>query len=446
MTIKSLSALTSKLSSALSPAFQLNSASAQLKLNSTALSSLLNPEKISSTLSNLFSAASAPKSSAIDLSSLTNSLPKIMDLMQSILANQTSSSNSNTLNTLMQALQPLLHSLSGTGSAQQGELLQALPAVVNSVQTLISSFNGQSNLPDNLSSALTAIKPLLNVLSSAATNTDAAQIISTLNQVLEHAQPLIQAAGSIAAGHADLGDIAQGAAQALMPLLASIDTGTANIDMAKLQQALPAVIGSVTTLIATLTQANQGNIPETISGVIKGINPLLKILENSGALDSTQADTVHKVYDVLNSVKTVLDFVNDPSLLTLSKDLNQVIDSLKPVIAMIDQKGDFSALLDHIEIPDLSGLLTGAYKPELLAGSTKSALGDLLNGTENHLPNISDLFQNTSSLGTINLSDLIPQAPASAAATNTAHTAPQDYTALPNPAVQLDLEQAAHYI
>lgn len=446
MTIKSLSALTSKLSSALSPAFQLNSASAQLKLNSTALSSLLNPEKISSTLSNLFSAASAPKSSAIDLSSLTNSLPKIMDLMQSILANQTSSSNSNTLNTLMQALQPLLHSLSGTGSAQQGELLQALPAVVNSVQTLISSFNGQSNLPDNLSSALTAIKPLLNVLSSAAANTDAAQIISTLNQVLEHVQPLIQAAGSIAAGHADLGDIAQGAAQALMPLLASIDTGTANIDMAKLQQALPAVIGSVTTLIATLTQANQGNIPETISGVIKGINPLLKILENSGALDSTQADTVHKVYDVLNSVKTVLDFVNDPSLLTLSKDLNQVIDSLKPVIAMIDQKGDFSALLDHIEIPDLSSLLTGAYKPELLAGSTKSALGDLLNRTENHLPNTSDLFQNTSSLGTINLSDLIPQAPASAAAPNTAQTAPQDYTALPNPAVQLDLEQAAHYI
>lgn len=446
MAIKSLNALTSKLNSALSPAFQLNSASAQLKLNSTALSSLLNPEKISITLSNLFSAASAPKSSAIDLSSLTNSLPKIMDLMQSILPNQTSSSNSNTLNTLMQTLQPLLQSLNGTGSAQQGEVLQALPAVVNSVQTLISSFNEQSNLPDNLSSALTAIKPLLNVLSSAAANTDAAQIISTLNQVLEHAQPLIQAAGSIAAGHADLGDIAQGAAQALMPLLASIDTGTANIDMAKLQQALPAVIGSVTTLIATLTQANQGNIPETISGVIKGINPLLKILENSGALDSTQADTVHKVYDVLNSVKTVLDFVNDPSLLTLSKDLNQVIDSLKPVIAMIDQKGDFSALLDHIEIPDLSGLLTGAYKPELLAGSTKSALGDQLNGTENHLPNLSDLFQNTSSLGTINLSDLIPQAPASAAAPNTAQTAPQDYTALPNPAVQLDLEQAAHYI
>lgn len=442
MAIKSLSTLTSKLSSALSPAFQLNPASAQLKLNSTALSSLLNPEKISSTLSNLFSAASAPKSSAIDLSSLTNSLPKIMDLMQSTLANQTSGSNSNSLNTLMQTLQPLLQSLNGTGSAQQGEL----PAVVSSVQTLISSFNGQSNLPDNLSSALTAIKPLLNVLSSAAANTDAAQIISTLNQVLEHAQPLIQAAGSIAAGHADLGDIAQGAAQALMPLLASIDTDTANIDMAKLQQALPAVIGSVTTLIATLTQANQGNIPETISGVIKGINPLLKILENSGALDSTQADTVHKVYDVLNSVKTVLDFVNDPSLLTLSTDLNEVIDSLKPVIAMIDQKGDFSALLDHIEIPDLSGLLTGAYKPELLAGSTKSALGDLLNGTENHLPNISDLFQNTSSLGTINLSDLITQAPAPAAAPNTAQTAPQDYMPLPNPAVQLDLEQAAHYI
>ena len=124
MAIKSLNALTSKLSSALSPAFQLNSASAQLKLNNTALSSLLNPEKISSTLSNLFSAASAPKSSAIDLSSLTNSLPKIMDLMQSILANQTSSSNSNTLNTLIQTLQPLLHSLSGTGSAQQGEVLQ----------------------------------------------------------------------------------------------------------------------------------------------------------------------------------------------------------------------------------------------------------------------------------------------------------------------------------
>ncbi len=45
--------------------------------------------------------------------------------------------------------------------------------------------------------------------------------------------------------------------------------------MEQLSHALPTVIGSVTNRVTAISSANQGNIPETISGVIKGLNPLL---------------------------------------------------------------------------------------------------------------------------------------------------------------------------
>jgi hypothetical protein len=440
MAIKSISALTAKLSAVLSPALQ--------------LAIPVVPVNLSSAISSLMSSVTLPKSSTISLSELSTSLPKIMDMLSSLSTQSNTGGTGAALNSMMQTLQPLLQSLnSSTSSAQKADLLQSLPTVVNSMQTLVSSFSAQKDVPTNISSALTAIKPLLSILAAADSNTDVSKLMSTLNQVLEIAQPMIQ---NISSGHADLGTLAQSAAQALMPLLSSIDTGNSNIDMAKLQLALPAVVGSITTLVTTLTQANQGNIPETISGVIKGINPLLKVLENSGSLDNSQADTVHKVYDVLNSVKTILDFVNEPSLLTLSSDLNHVIDSLKPVIAMMDQKGDLTALLDHIEIPDLSSLLADAHKPELISDSIQNALQSISNPSTQELPNISELLQNLNiNTGAISLSEINPQAvadsstaasPTSSTDTATDVSTAQNLNTLPAAAMHLDLDQSLLYV
>ncbi|OTG91818.1 hypothetical protein [Acinetobacter sp. ANC 3813] len=440
MAIKSISSLTAKLNAVLNPALQ--------------LAIPVVPLNLSSAISSLISSVTLPKNSTINLSGLSTSLPKIMDMLSSLSAQSNAGGTATALNSIMQTLQPLLQSLnSSTSSAQKADLLQSLPTVVNSMQTLVSSFTAQKDIPINISSALTAIKPLLSILSSADSNSDVTKLISTLNQVLEIAQPMIQ---NISSGHADLGTLAQSAAQALMPLLTSINTGNSNIDMAKLQLALPAVVGSITTLVTALTQANQGNIPETISAVIKGINPLLKVLENSGSLDSSQADTVHKVYDVLNSVKTILDFVNEPSLLTLSSDLNHVIDSLKPVIAMMDQKGDLSALLDHIEIPDLSGLLADAHKPELISDSIQNALQSISNPSTQELPNISELLQNLNiNTGAISLSQINHQAVAdtstavsttSGTDTATGASTTQNINTLPAAAMHLDLDQSLLYV
>ena len=185
------------------------------------------------------------------------------------------------------------------------------------MQSLLSSTNNQGNLPDNINSAVNAIKPLLAMLGSATGATDSTQIINTLSQVLEYAQPIIQMIGSSSSGNIDFGQIAQGATSALLPLLASIDKDNSSIDMEQLSHALPTVIGSVTNLVTAISSANQGNIPETISGVIKGLNPLLDLLAKSDVINTDQAQTVKAIYDVLNSVSTILDVVNNPSLLTL---------------------------------------------------------------------------------------------------------------------------------
>ncbi|RLL33166.1 hypothetical protein D9K80_13225 [Acinetobacter cumulans] len=390
MAIKLISLLSTKISPVLSSNTQLSSIQ-------NSLSTIINP--ISSIISSITN-----KPMTIDLSSLSSSLPKLMSLMTNLSSSTAKPTlNTDTINTLMQTLQPLLQSTNGTSSINQSQLLQSLPTVVTSITTLINSLNKQANVSDSVSSAITADKPLLTILAGASSNTDVSQIVSTLSKIIDIAQPIIQVAGSATSGNLDFGDIAKGATQALMPLLASIDTGNSKIDMALLQKALPSVIGSVTTLVGTLTKANEGNIPETISGVIKGISPLLKLLADSGSLDTDQVTTVNTVYNLLNSLKAIIDFTNNPSLLTLSSDLNNIIDSLKPVIAVLDQKGDFSNLLDSVHIPDLGDLLSNLSKP-----STDQS-HDSNSSTTTSLPNLSDLLSNASGLGHIDLGSIAPE-------------------------------------
>lgn len=429
MAIKLISLLSTKISPVLS-------SSSQLSNIQNSLSTIINP--ISSIISSITN-----KPTTIDLSSLSSSLPKLMSLMTSLSTSSTKPTlNTDTINTLMQTLQPLLQSTNGSSSINQNQLLQSLPTVVNSITTLMNSFSKQGNVSDSVTSAITAVKPLLAILAGASSNTDVTQIVSTLNKVLEIAQPIIQIAGSATSGNLDFGDIAKGATQALMPLLASIDTSNSKIDMALLQKALPSVIGSVTTLVGTLTNASEGNIPETISGVIKGINPLLKLLADSGSLDTDQVTTVNTVYNLLSSVKTIIDFTSNPSLLTLSTDLNNIIDSLKPVIAVLDQKGDFSNLLDGVHIPDLGELLGSLSKP-----STDQS-HDSNGSTTTTLPNLSDLLSNASGLGHIDLSAIAPELSATVGKITGLLTGniPELITALPMTAPVLDLNTPTAYV
>jgi hypothetical protein len=429
MAIKLISLLSTKISPVLSSNTQLSSIQ-------NSLSTIINP--ISSIISSITN-----KPTTIDLSSLSSSLPKLMSLMTSLSASTAKPTlNTDTINTLMQTLQPLLQSANGTSSINQSQLLQSLPTVVNSITTLINSLGNQGNVSDSVSSAITAVKPLLTILAGASSNTDVSQIVSTLSKIIDIAQPIIQVAGSATSGNVDFGDIAKGATQALMPLLASIDTGNSKIDMALLQKALPSVIGSVTTLVGTLTKANEGNIPETISGVIKGISPLLKLLADSGSLDTDQVTTVNTVYNLLNSVKAIIDFTSNPSLLTLSSDLNNIIDSLKPVIAVLDQKGDFSNLLDNVHIPDLGDLLGSLSKP-----STDQS-HDSNSSTTTSLPNLSDLLSNASGLGQIDLSTIAPQLgdAANKIAGLLTGNIPELITTLPLTAPVLDLNTPTSYV
>ncbi|RKG40178.1 MULTISPECIES: phage tail family protein [Acinetobacter] len=429
MAIKLISLLSTKISPVLSSNTQLSSIQ-------NSLSTIINP--ISSIISSITN-----KPTTIDLSSLSSSLPKLMSLMTSLSASTAKPTlNTDTINTLMQTLQPLLQSVNGTSSINQSQLLQSLPTIVNSITTLINSFGNQGNVSDSVSSAITAVKPLLTILAGASSNTDVSQIVSTLSKIIDIAQPIIQVAGSATSGNVDFGDIAKGATQALMPLLASIDTGNSKIDMALLQKALPSVIGSVTTLVGTLTKANEGNIPETISGVIKGISPLLKLLADSGSLDTDQVTTVNTVYNLLNSVKAIIDFTSNPSLLTLSSDLNNIIDSLKPVIAVLDQKGDFSNLLDNVHIPDLGDLLGSLSKP-----STDQS-HDSNSSTTTSLPNLSDLLSNASGLGQIDLSTIAPQLgeAANKIAGLLTGNIPELITTLPLTAPVLDLNTPTSYV
>lgn len=103
---------------------------------------------------------------SFDFSALTKSLPQVISTIQSLTSNN--GLNSDALKTLMTTLQPLLQNLgSNAGSTEMNQLVQSLPTIVNSLQSLLSSTNNQGNLPDNINSAVNAIKPLLAMLGSA---------------------------------------------------------------------------------------------------------------------------------------------------------------------------------------------------------------------------------------------------------------------------------------
>ena len=166
------------------------------------------------------------------------------------------------------------------------------------------------------------------------------------------------------------------------------------------------MVGSVTTLVSAISSAGSGNVPDTIADVLKGINPLLNLLANSDVLDADQAEIVNSLYDVLNGVQVVLDFVNNPLLLTLSSDLNNVITALKPVIALIDSEGQFSDLLDGVQFPEIGDLLgsLGSGVPSLeglgLDAFTDS-LGNLVgNNSSLQLPDLSELISGISNTDT----------------------------------------------
>lgn len=407
MAIKSLSALTTKLSTAFSPTLQLSTLSSTLSNSVSSLFSPKTPSTNTDTLTGLLDKIALTKT--FDFSALTQSLPQVISSIQN-LSSASSGSNSDVLNTLMSTLQPILQNLSGkSSSTEMNQLMQSLPTVVNSLQALMNSANTQTDLPDNITAAINAMKPLLSLLGSANTSSDATQIISTLNQALEYAQPLIQLVGTVSSGQIDYGQLAQGATSALMPLLAAINKGDSSIDMAQLSHALPTVVGSVTNLVTAISSANQGNIPETISSVIKGINPLLDLLANSDVMNADQAQTVKAVYDVLNSMSTILDVVNNPSLLTLSTDLNQVIDSLKPVIALMDSNGEATQFLDQLTIPDLGDLLGNLAPEKIDLGSITDQFNQLTENLTGQLPNINDLLENLGSAqGDFDISTIIP--------------------------------------
>lgn len=313
---------------------------------------------------------------------------------------------------ITQLLSGLIGGSGGLGSIDIG-------AIANLVGGLISS-NAASNLDigaivdlisrligGSTGSLYTSSVNLLasNLMSNASSNLDIGAITNLLSGLISNSSNI------------DAGTIAQTVTQSLMPLLASIDTGNSSIDMNQLTQVLPTVVGSVTTLVSAISSAGSGNVPDTIADVLKGINPLLNLLANSDVLDADQAEIVNTLYDVLNGVQVVLDFVNNPSLFTLSSDLNNVITALKPVIALIDSEGQFSDLLDGVQFPEIGDLLRslGSGVPSLdglgLDAFTDS-LGNLVgNNSSLQLPDLSELISgisNTDTATNISITEIIP--------------------------------------
>jgi hypothetical protein len=119
MAIKSLSSLSSKLSSVLSPSLQLSTISSTV---SNLLSPLKPTTNITDTLTGLLGNLGGTKS--FDFSALTKSLPQVISTIQSLTSNN--GSNSDALKTLMTTLQPLLQNLgSNAGSTEMNQLVQS---------------------------------------------------------------------------------------------------------------------------------------------------------------------------------------------------------------------------------------------------------------------------------------------------------------------------------
>ena len=109
--------------------------------------------------------------------------------------------------------------------------------------------------------------------------------------------------------------------------------------------------------------------------------------------------------------------MNNPSLLTLSSDLNNVITALKPVIALIDSKGQFSDLLDGVQCPEIGDLLgsLGSGVPSLdglgLDAFTDSVDNLVGNNSSLQLPDLSELISgisNTDTATNISITEILP--------------------------------------
>ncbi len=362
-------------------------------LNSLLSGNSLNP----SSLTDLISQLTKANGGSFDIGSISNLLSSLM--------------GGNTLTLDLNAVIKLVSGLIG-GSAGNldvskiaelaGNLLQGGDIGITQIVQLVSGLIGGSTGSLDTSSVNLLAS---NLMSNASSNLDIGAITDLLSGLISNS------------GNIDAGTIAQTVAQSLMPLLASIDTGNSSIDMNQLTQVLPTVVGSVTTLVSAISSAGSGNVPDTIADVLKGINPLLNLLANNDVLDADQAEIVNTLYDVLNGVQVVLDFVNNPSLLTLSSDLNNVITALKPVIALIDSKGQFSDLLDGVQFPEIGDLLRslGSGVPSLdglgLDAFTDSVDNLVGNNSSLQLPDLSELISgisNTDTATNISITEILP--------------------------------------
>ncbi|EXA66770.1 hypothetical protein J504_1341 [Acinetobacter baumannii 348935] len=362
-------------------------------LNSLLSGNSLNP----SSLTDLISQLTKANGGSFDIGSISNLLSSLM--------------GGNTLTLDLNAVIKLVSGLIG-GSAGNldvskiaelaGNLLQGGDIGITQIVQLVSGLIGGSTGSLDTSSVNLLAS---NLMSNASSNLDIGAITDLLSGLISNS------------GNIDAGTIAQTVAQSLMPLLASIDTGNSSIDMNQLTQVLPTVVCSVTTLVSAISSAGSGNVPDTIADVLKGINPLLNLLANNDVLDADQAEIVNTLYDVLNGVQVVLDFVNNPSLLTLSSDLNNVITALKPVIALIDSKGQFSDLLDGVQCPEIGDLLgsLGSGVPSLdglgLDAFTDSVDNLVGNNSSLQLPDLSELISgisNTDTATNISITEILP--------------------------------------
>ena len=437
---------------------------------SSLLNNLLSGSKLSTTnLSTLLTQFSDSNTSSLNIQNLINSLtqsnggsfsiPQITNLLSGLLG-------SNTSNLDLKAISQLVSGLIGgnTGNIDIAKITQLVGGLIGgssninigAIAGLVSNLiSGSGNIDIDIAQLvggliggssnidIGAIAGLIGNLIGGNGDIDIAQITQLVGSLVGGSSNIdigviTDLVGKLITGNVDFGDIASDLTENLMPILASINPEGSSVDMVQLSQALPTVVGSVTTLVATLTQANQGNIPETISGAIKGINPLLKLLADSGAIDASQAETVDAIYDVLKGVKVIIDTINDPDLSNISASLNNVIEALKPVIALIDSNGELDGLLANADLPDLSGLLGGDFNLDTITDT----LGQLVGGTPPTSTNLSDLFQGNSNLGDIDLSNIIPGITDSLLQPLTSSTLPgYDATTLPTSTPSLELEQ-----
>ena len=86
-----------------------------------------------------------------------------------------------------------------------------------------------------------------------------------------------------------------------------------------------------------------------------------------------------------------------------------MIDSLKPVIALMDSNGEATQFLDQLTIPNIGDLLGNLAPEKIDFGSFTDQFNQLTENLSGQLPNISDLLENLGSAqGDFDISTIIP--------------------------------------